>query len=127
MLAAAATVPVILLGNGSFGTFWDRSIVWQLGRDSPFSIWGQHTDTLAGVQHVGQYVLVALALAAYLWPPRKTYAQAAAASAALIVGFEILLTHWFYLYIPWFFPLAFIAFLGWTVRKRERKRIAAMV
>lgn len=127
VLAAAATVPVILLGNGSFGTFWDRSIVWQLGRDSPFSIWGQHTDTLAGVQHVGQYVLVALALAAYLWPPRKTYAQAAAASAALIVGFEILLTHWFYLYIPWFFPLAFIAFLGWTVRKRERKRIAAMV
>jgi hypothetical protein len=35
----------------------------------------------------------------------------AASSAALIVGFEMVQTHWFYLYIPWFFPLALIAFL----------------
>jgi hypothetical protein len=25
-----------------------------------------------------------------------------------MVGFELVLTHWFYLYIPWFFP--FVAF-----------------
>ncbi|MCL5883432.1 MAG: DUF2029 domain-containing protein [Actinobacteria bacterium] len=127
ILAAAATVPIILIGNGSFTTFWERSLKWQLGRDSPFSIWGQHTDTLAGVQHVGQYVLIALALGIYFWPPRKSYVQVAAASAALVTGFEIMLTHWFYLYIPWFFPLAFIAFLGWTIRRRERSGIAAMV
>ena len=33
----------------------------------------------------------------------------------------MLQTHWFYLYIPWFFPLALIALLGWTVRTKERK------
>ena len=126
VLAVAATLPVIFLGNGSLGTFWQRSIEWQLGRDSPFSIWGQHHDALAGVQRAGQYVLIALALGSYFWPPRKSFTQIAAASAALVVGFEILLTHWFYLYIPWFFPLALVAFLGWTVRGKERSGVAAM-
>ena len=28
------------------------------------------------------------------------------------IGFELVLTHWFYLYIPWFFPLIMIALLG---------------
>ncbi len=110
-VAAGLTLPVIFLGGGTFGNFLDRSIRWQLGRNSPFSIWGQYPDRLAAVQHVGQYVLVALAAAAYFWPPKKTLANVAAGSAALIVGFQIFLTHWFYLYIPWFFPLALIALL----------------
>ena len=25
------------------------------------------------------------------------------------IAFELVLTHWFYLYIPWFFPFAMIA------------------
>ena len=39
-------------------------------------------------------------------PRRKSPLQLAALTAALIVGFELVLTHWFYLYIPWFFPFA---------------------
>ena len=38
----------------------------------------------------------------------RTCVQLAALSAALLIGFELVLTHWFYLYIPWFFP--FVAF-----------------
>ena len=41
-------------------------------------------------------------------PRRKSPFQLAALTAALLIGFEIVLTHWFYLYIPWFFP--FVAF-----------------
>lgn len=122
-VALAVVVPIIFLGDGAFTTFWERSLKWQLGRDSPFSIWGQHTDTLAGAQRVGQYILIALALASYFWPPKKSLIQVAAASGALLAGFEILQTHWFYLYIPWFFPLALIALLGWTIRKTERDEI----
>ena len=48
------------------------------------------------------------AVAAAFFPSRKTPLQLAALSGALIVGFEVVLTHWFYLYIPWFFP--FVAF-----------------
>lgn len=108
----AIALPVIFLGDGSLGTFWERTIAWQAGRDSPFSIWGQYPGRLAGAQRVGEYVMVAVALGAYLWPPRKTMVQVAAVSAALILGFQMLQTHWFYLYIPWFFPLALIAILA---------------
>ncbi|MHB0867527.1 MAG: glycosyltransferase family 87 protein [Thermoleophilia bacterium] len=118
IVAAAVTLPVIFLGDGTFATFWDRSILWQISRDSPFSIWGQYPDRLAGLQHVSQYVLVALACISFLWPPRKSMRQVAAGSAALLAGFQLLQTHWFYLYIPWFFPLAFIALLI-----RDRKPI----
>ena len=41
-------------------------------------------------------------------PRRKSPLQLAALTAALLIGFELVLTHWFYLYIPWFFP--FVAF-----------------
>lgn len=112
IVALAVTLPVIFLGDGTLVTFWERTIEWQVGRDSPFSIWGQHSGRLARFQRVGEYLLVAAAFISYIWPPRKTMVQVAAASAALLVGFELLLTHWFYLYIPWFFPMALIAILA---------------
>jgi len=125
--AVAITIPVIFLGDGTFTLFWERSMKWQIERDSPFSIWGQYPDALAGIQRVGQYVLVFLAFASFFWPPRKSLGQLAAASAALLVGFEMLQTHWFYLYIPWFFPLALVALLERSTRKQERHQIAAVV
>jgi hypothetical protein len=109
--AIAVTLPVIFLGDGSMTLFLERSVRWQLGRESPFSIWGQHPGTLEDLQRMAQYFLIALALVAYFLPPRKTMFKLAAVSAALLVGFQLVQTHWFYLYIPWFFPLAFIAFL----------------
>jgi len=110
-VAILVTLPVIFMGEGSFHTFWDRSIAWQIGRDSPFSIWGQHQDALAGLQRVGHYLLAAVAVLVYFLPLKKTMAGVAAMSAMLVIGFQLLQTHWFYLYIPWFFPLAFIAIM----------------
>jgi hypothetical protein len=34
----------------------------------------------------------------------------------VLIGFELVLTHWFYLYIPWFFP--FVAFAVLSSRGR---------
>ena len=45
-------------------------------------------------------------------PRRKTVRQLAALTAALLIGCELVLTHWFYLYLPWFFP--FVAFVVLT-------------
>ena len=42
--------------------------------------------------------------------------QLAALTAAVLIGFELVLTHWFYLYIPWFFP--FVAFALLYARAR---------
>jgi hypothetical protein len=30
----------------------------------------------------------------------------------VLVGFELVLTHWFYLYLPWFFPFVAFALLA---------------
>jgi hypothetical protein len=99
-------------------TFWDRTLGWQLGRESPFSIWdwGQYHARGIPDLHVPHQLVKALvlagALAAAFVPRRKSPLQLAALTAALIVAFELVLTHWFYLYIPWFFPFAAFALLA---------------
>jgi hypothetical protein len=94
--------------------FWDRTLGWQLGRESPFSIWDWGQYHAAGIPdlHLVQLPLIGLVLAgavavAFL-PRRKSPLQLAALTGALILAFELVLTHWFFLYIPWFFP--FVAF-----------------
>jgi hypothetical protein len=99
----------------AFRTFGDRSLVWQIGRESPFSIWDWGQYHAAGIPdlHLGQRALQVLlvlgAFAAAFFPARKSPLQLAALTGALIAGFELVQTHWFYLYIPWFFPFAAIA------------------
>ena len=99
-------------------TFGERSIVWQIGRESPFSLWDWGQYHAAGIPdlHIGQRVLQVLlvlgALAVAFFPRRKSPLQLAALTGALLAGFELVQTHWFYLYIPWFFPFAAIALLA---------------
>jgi hypothetical protein len=94
--------------------FWERTFGWQVGRDSPFSIWGWGQYHAAGIPDLGSLQTVAIVLlvagsvAVYFFPRRKTAFQLAALTAAVLIGFELTLTHWFYLYIPWFLP--FVAF-----------------
>jgi hypothetical protein len=98
--------------------FWDRTIRWQVGRDAPWSLWdwGQYharrLPDLRPVQRVLQGLLVAGAVAAAFFPRRKSPLQLAALTAALLAGFEIVLTYWLYTYIPWFFGFAAIALLS---------------
>jgi uncharacterized membrane protein len=44
-------------------------------------------------------------------PRRKTPVQVAALGAAVLVGLQIAAAHWFYLYVVWFAPFAFVAFM----------------
>jgi hypothetical protein len=103
--------------------FWDRTLGWQVGRDSPFSIWGWGQYHAAGIPDLGFLQQVAIGLlavgsiACYFVPRHKTPLQLAALTAALLIGFELTQTHWFYLYIPWFFP--FVAFVVLAPRRRR--------
>ena len=63
-------------------------------------------------QRVLEGLLVVGAIAVYFVPRRKSPLQLAALTAALLIGFEVVLTHWFYLYLPWFFPFAAFALLA---------------
>jgi hypothetical protein len=98
--------------------FYERTISWQMGRESPFSLWGWGQYHAAGlpdlkwVQRALQVLLLAAALALWRWPRRRSPLQLAALTGALLVGFELVLTHWFYLYLPWFFPFVAFALLA---------------
>ena len=100
----------VLLLDGLDGVtaFWSRTVGYQLGRDSPFSIWGQYP----GLRPLQIALMVVVGIAALLvlrWPRRLDLLTMAALSGALMVAAELTLTHWFYLYIPWFLPFALLA------------------
>jgi hypothetical protein len=98
-------------------TFVKRTIGYQLDRDSPFSPWdwGQYHARGIPDLHVAQLIVqvsvLALAGVVAAIPQRKGPVELAALSAAVLVGFELTLTHWSYLYIPWFFPFVLLALL----------------
>ena len=120
---AAATLAafwVLLLEPDPLGavrTVWDRTIGHQLGRESPFSLWDWRQyhaglPDLHVVQRALQVLLIVGAVALAFVPRRKSPLQLAALTAALLIGFEIVLTHWFYLYVAWFFPFVAFAILA---------------
>jgi hypothetical protein len=98
--------------------FWDRTLGWQLTRESPFSIWDWGQYHAAGIPDLRLVQLPLIAgvaigaLAAAFYPRRRSPLQLAALTAALLIGFELVLTHWSYLYLPWFFPFAAFAVLA---------------
>jgi hypothetical protein len=106
--------------------FYDRTIHNQIDRESPFSLWdwGQYhargLPDLHLVQRVLEGLLVAGAIAVAFLPRVKSPLQLAALTGALLLGFELVLTHWFYLYIPWFFPFVAYAVLGRDGRRDRR-------
>jgi hypothetical protein len=106
-------------------TFYRRTLKTQITRESPFSLWDWEQYHARGIPdlHVLQWVLEGLlvvgAVAVAFVPRTKTPLQLAALTGALLIGFEIVLTHWFYLYVPWFFPFVAFALLAAT-RGTER-------
>jgi len=98
--------------QGDFHRFWEDTIVRQIDRTSPFSIWGLWGG-LSFEQHMVEGITVALAVAFAFFPRgQRTITQVAALAAAITILFQCSLTHWFYLYIVWFFPLVMVALIG---------------
>ena len=103
--------------------FAERTFGFQLDRESPFSLWDWRQYHAAGipdlhlVQRALELAVVALAGVVAFLPQRKGPLELAALTAAVLLGFELVLTHWFYLYIPWFFP--FVAAALFLPGRRE--------
>ena len=90
--------------------FWERTVQSQLDRDSPFSVWGIYD--LGPLQTIAKAGVVALGVIVAFFPWRRTLVQIAALSAALIIAVELVLEHWFYLYIPWFLGAMLLAMVA---------------
>jgi hypothetical protein len=98
--------------------FVDRTVRFQIGRSSPFSLWDWRQYHAKGIPdlHAVQYVLEGLlvigAVALLWWPRRRSPLRLAAFTAVLLLGFESVLTHWSYLYMPWFYPFVALTLLA---------------
>ena len=103
--------------HDSLHTIYERTLVYQANRGSPFSVWGLYG--LPGARAGRQLAAVALAVALAVVPRRDDLVGLAAACAAVMIAVQLGIDHWFYLYIPWFFPLVMIALLGRRVPSRR--------
>src|SRR2546423_10884618 len=119
---ALAFVPA--LTHASLHTFYERTLAYQSERASPFSVWGLYGG-LRGVQLAVQIATVLLAVALALVPRPRPLGALAAACAALLIGTQLGVDHWFYLYIPWFCGLALVALLGGVSPRRPGDAVAA--
>lgn len=117
LAASAAAFSVLLLARSPIDNavvFFHHTFGYQFGRSSPFSLWdwrqyhAKGLPDLHWVQNLLEVLLVLGALALYRWPRQRSPLRLAAFTGALLVGFEIVLTHWSWLYLPWFFP--FVAY-----------------
>ena len=117
-IATVAAFAVLLLEPSLLDaarTFWDRTLGYQLGRESPFSIWGwgqyhaRGIPDLGSLQTVVQVGAIALAGVVAALPREKGPLELAALTAAVLLAVELSLTHWFYLYLPWVLPFVLLA------------------
>ena len=115
--ASLVALAVVLLEPSLWSalrTFWDRTLVYQFERHSPFSLWdwGQYhakgIPDLAAAKPALDLLALGLALVAAFYPRRKGPVELAALTAAVLVAVQLPLTHWFYLYLPWVFPFVML-------------------
>jgi hypothetical protein len=112
-LAFAAVLAVafaFVLAYGDPRTFYDRTLGFQTERGSPFSIWGLRDWTTA--QAIVQAAGVLLAVVVAFVPRRRDLVGLAALTAAVLIALQLGITHWFYLYIVWFYGPLMVALLG---------------
>jgi hypothetical protein len=124
-VATVVAFSILLLEPSLWGAaeaFWERTVAFQSARDSPFSLWGwgqYHAEgipDLGFLQPVFAVLAVVLAVAVALVPGEKGPVQLAALTASIIVAFQLALTHWFYLYLPWIVPFV----LFWLLLPRAQ-------
>ena len=94
-----------------------NSTAGPLSRPGTGAVPRPRTSGSRAVQLIVQIGVLALAGVVAVIPTRKGPLELAALSAAVLIGFELALTHWSYLYIPWFLPFVLLALLLRTGRR----------
>jgi hypothetical protein len=106
---AVAVLPFV--PDGGLRELYDRTIGYQAGRPSPFSVWGQ-VDSLGWLQTIVKAAAVGLALLVAFVPRRPGPRELAALGAAVLIAVQLTASYWFYLYIVWFVPFVLVALMA---------------
>jgi hypothetical protein len=133
LVLVLALVVVPFIPDRGVRELYDRTIGYQAGRPSPFSIWGQ-VESLGWLQDVAKAGAAVLALLAAFVPRNPDVRQIAALGAAILIAVELTATHWFYLYVVWFVPFVLVALFAAhdrtlpeeAEREREPRREAVL-
>ncbi len=112
---AIAVLTLPFVPDGGLTELYDRTIGFQAGRESPFSLWGLH-PSLDVVHLIVQVAAVNLALLLLVVPSQRSPEQVAALAAAVLVALQIGAVHWFYLYVAWLLPPLLAALFARHVR-----------
>ena len=121
LVAAVAVTVLPFVPDGGFRELYDRTVGYQAGRPSPFSIWGQE-PSLDWLQTTTKIAAGLLALLVAFVPRRREPRRLAALAGAVVIAVQLGMTHWFYLYVVWFVPFAFIALLAGERRPQGPER-----
>jgi hypothetical protein len=111
-LAAVFAVTVLpFLPDVGVRELYDRTVGYQAGRPSPFSVWGQE-PSLEWLQTTIKVAAGVLALLVAFVPRKREPRQVAALGAAVLIAVQLGMTHWFYLYVVWFVPFVLVALMA---------------
>ena len=100
---------ILLDGFGGIHTFWTRThrtISWAAQTRSRS---GGSIPDLRPVQLALIAVVAVAALAAGALAPGARFPDRRGALGCAMIGLQLTLTYWFYLYIPWFLPFVLVA------------------
>ena len=117
LLAVLPFVP-----DGGLREMYDRTVGYQAGRGSPFSVWGQLEST-GWLQTAAKLAAAGLALFVAVLPRGPDERQLAALGAAVLIALQLAVTHWFYLYIVWFLPFVLVAIFGAYRERPARSQV----
>ncbi len=109
LLAVLAVTVLPYMPHGGVRELYDRTVGYQAGRPSPFSVWGQ--APVEWLHTVVKVAVAALAVGVAFVPREKSPRQVAALGAAVLIGLQLVATHWFYLYVVWFAPFVLVALM----------------
>jgi hypothetical protein len=111
--AFAAFVP-----GGGLHELYDRTLGFQLGRFDVSSVWGLH-PSLGWLKTIVEGAVAVLAIVV-AWVARgRSLAALAALACALTVAVQLPAEHWFYNYLVWIAPFAFVALLARQQVRRD--------
>jgi hypothetical protein len=106
-LAVCLVAVYVVLPDGGISELYRDTIGFQLGRESPFSLWGLH-PSLEPLQLLLEVATAALCVAFAFVPRRRDARQVAALAAAAVIALQLCATYWLFFYVAWFAPLAFV-------------------
>ena len=101
-------VHVPVLPDGGFREIFDRTLGYQDGRSSVFTIWHALPE-LDVVRPAAVVLAAALAILVAFVPRQRSPSQIAALCAAVLIAVELAHSYWFVFYLVWWAPLAFAA------------------